>query len=99
MAPMFRMPIPMEFPYPCSRGLEISSSSSQLFPQLTSQTIKRMKVYSLLPNLQLPANWSLLVILAHPVSLKAEKLSESLPDICYVMIKHMRYLQQKYTCQ
>ncbi len=43
MAPMFRMPIPMEFPYPCSRGLEISSSSSQLFPQLTSQTIKEWK--------------------------------------------------------
>jgi hypothetical protein len=51
---------------------------------------KRMKGFSLLPDLQLPANWSLLVILAHPVSLKAEKLSESLPDICYVMIKHMR---------
>jgi hypothetical protein len=54
------------------------------------QNHKRMKGFSLLPDLQLPANWSLLVILAHPVSLKAEKLSESLPDICYVMIKHKR---------
>jgi hypothetical protein len=70
MAPMFRMPIPMEFPYPCSRGLEISSSS-QLFLSLL-QNHKRMKGFSLLPDLQLLANWSLLVILAHPVSLKAE---------------------------